>query len=378
MPDQAWITGVGLADVPAPGRRAIDLFVQAGSRAVRDAALGPDDIDGLVTGYSLVDDALMPADATAEALGTRPSTCFTLNAGGATGTSLLRQAELLIRAGRCRHVLVAWADNRASGASQQAVVSKLAGVGHPDLEAPLAPTIPALYALHATRYLAETGATAHDLAEIAVAFRRHAARNPAAHKRAQITTDDVRGSPSIAVPLTRLDCCLITDFGAALVVSATPGDTPNRPIAVAATAEGHAHEHLLATARLGSSISGRVATEALVAAGRRVEDLDLLMVYDSFTITAAIQLEELGIAPAGSAGAMARDGAFDLDGTLPVNTNGGMLSAINGGIHLVAEAVLQLQGRATGRQVSDADLALVNGIGGILSSHVAVALEGAT
>ena len=377
MQDRTWVTGVGLADVPAERRRAIDLLVQASARAVRDAGLGPTDVDAVLTGYSLVDDALMPADATAEALGIRAGTCLTLNAGGATGVALIREAERIIRSGDGVHVLVAWADNRASGASRDAVLERLAGVGHPDFEAPLGPTIPALYALHAARYLHDTAATPADLAALAVAFRRNAGRDVRAHRREPITIDDVLSSRPIADPLRLLDCCLVTDFGAALLVSAAPTGSVHRPVAIAGTAQGHAHEHLLGTERLGRSISGQVAAAALATADRPRADLDLLMVYDSFTVTAALQLEELGRAPPGGAGALARDGAFDPDGALPVNTNGGMLSGINGGIHLVAEAVLQLQGRADGRQVPDPDLALVNGIGGILSAHASVVLEGA-
>jgi acetyl-CoA acetyltransferase len=370
------IVGVGLADTTS-GRDGPDLLVQAAGRALRDAGLDGTQVDGVLTGYFLLDDRFMPANAAAESLGLRPRMCATVNVGGATGTALVRQAADAIRAGTCERVLIAWADNRSSGAGRSRVVDRLASIGHPDLEAPHLPTIPAFYALHAARYLHDTQASSRDLAELAVCFRRHAMRNPAAHQRASITVDDVLASKPIADPLRLLDCCLVTDFGAAMVLSAAPEDGHHLPVRVLGAAESHPHEHVVGTEQLGRSVSGEVARRALTMAGHQVSDLDLAMIYDSFTITAAIQLEDLGVAPRGGAGAMAREGAFDLDGALPLNTHGGMLSGTTGGIHHVAEAVLQLQGRADGRQVEGCRLALVNGIGGVLSAHCSLVL-GAT
>lgn len=369
------VVGVGLADLdPRSGRGGLDILVQAAGRALRDAGLRSAQVDGVLTGYFLLDDRFMPANAAAEALGIRPRMCATVNVGGATGTALVRHAVDAIRSGRCERVLVAWADNRASVGGRSRVVDRLASIGHPDLEAPQLPTIPAFYALHAARYLHDTGATSADLAEIAVAFRRHAARYPLAHQRRPITVTDVLHSKPIAKPLRLLDCCLVTDFGAALVLSADRDDGRHRPVRVLGAAEAHPHEHVVETERLGRSVTADVAGRALAEAGVGLADLDLAMVYDSFTITAAIQLEDLGVAGRGAVGSMAREGAFDLDGTLPLNTHGGMLSGMTGGIHHVAEAVLQLQGRAKGRQVDDPRVALVNGIGGVLSAHCSLVL----
>lgn len=369
------IVGVGLADsTPRPGRGGLDLLVQAAGRALRDAGMRSTDVDGMLTGYFLIDNRFMPANAAAEALGMRPRMCGTLNVGGATGTALVRAGTDAIRAGTCDRIVVAWADNRVSGAGRGRVVERLASIGHPDLEAPHLPTIPAFYALHAARYMYDTDATSRDLAEIAVAFRRHATHNPDAHKRAPITVADVLASKLIAEPLRMLDCCLVTDFGAALVLSADPADARHGLVQLLGAAEAHPHEHVVETEKLGRSATADVVGRALAQADADLDDLDLAMVYDSFTVTAAIQLEDLGIAPRGGAGAMARDGAFDLGGSLPLNTHGGMLSGITGGIHHVAEAVLQLQGRAAQRQVPDARLALVNGIGGVLSAYCSVVL----
>lgn len=374
----ALITGVGIVDPdPVAGRAALDLLVQASGRALRDAGMRGGDIDGVLTGYSLVDDAFMPAQSTAEALGITPRLCATVNVGGATGTALVRQAALMLAAGEYERILVAWADNRASGVSRGQVVARLAGIGHPDFESPQHPTIPAFYALHAARYLHDTGASPEDLAELAVCFRRHAARNPLARQREPITVADVRASKPIADPLRLLDCSLVTDFGAALVLSAAAeAGASGPPVGVLGSAEGHPHEHVVQTAAFGHSVTADVAGRALAAAGVERDALDLVMVYDSFTITAAIQIEELGLAPPGGAGSLAREGAFDLGGLLPLNTHGGMLSGLTGGIHHVAEAVLQLQGRAGERQVDGARHALVNGIGGVLSAHCSVVLGG--
>lgn len=370
-----FITGVGFADLSS-GRRTdgLGLLVEASANAILDAGCRSADIDGVLTGYFLQSGYLMPAHAASEALGCSPRLCATINVGGATGTALVRYAVDAIRAGTCDRVVVAWADDRGSGTDRDSVMRRLATVGHPRMEAPHHPTIPALYALHATRYFHETGATSADLAELAVCFRKHASRSPYAHQRQRLTVEDVLSSKPIAEPLRLLDCSLVTNFGAALVISAERSRSRYRPVEIMGSAEANPHEHMMQTAELGRSVTADVAGRALKSAGVTLDELDLAMVYDSFTITAAIQLEDLGIAPQGQAGIMARDGCFDIDGDLPLNTHGGMLSGMTGGIHHVAEAVLQVQGRADARQVRDCDVALVNGIGGVLSAHCSLVL----
>src|SRR5512147_1053170 len=176
---RARLTGVG--DTPfgeLPGSSVLSLHADAALAALADAGLTIRDVDGIVCAYSLVEPHLMPSSVVAEYLGIRPKYSAALMLGGATGCAAVMHAAMLVETGRCRHVLVAMADNRLTGMSRDAAVAALARVGHPQFEVPYGPTIPAFYALVASRYLHERGATPEQLAHIAVTMRRHAARHP--------------------------------------------------------------------------------------------------------------------------------------------------------------------------------------------------------
>ncbi len=375
MPDEVYLTGVGEVDpAPRPGRTPLHVVTEAVGTALADAGLGREHVSGLLTGYSLVDRSPMFADVAAEYLGLRPSYCTTVNSGGATGTVLVRQAAAAVAAGLCETVVVAWGDSRASQASRGDMVRALSDFAHPEWEAPLRPTIASLYALIASRYLHCHGASPADLAEVAVAFRQHAALNPAALRGEPITVPDVLASRPVALPLRVLDCCLVSDYGAAVVVTAAPRADAARPVRLLGSGEAHRHEHLTQAEDLLDTGAGEAMRRALEQAGLAAQELDLAQLYDSFTITVALQLEELGVVEPGGTGRAFRDGMFGLGGRLPVNTAGGMLSALNGGLHLVVEAVRQLQGRTGQRQLPEPRRALVHGIGGVSSAHCALVL----
>lgn len=375
MPDEVFLTGLGEVDpAPRPGRTPLHVVHEAVDEALADAGLGREHVEGLLTGYSLVDRSPMFADVVAEYLGVRPSYCTTLNSGGATGTVLVRQAAAAVAAGLCETVVVAWGDSRGSHAGRGDMVRALSDFAHPEWEAPLRPTIASLYALIASRYLHLHGAGPADLAEVAVAFRQHAALNPLALRREPITVADVLASRPVALPLRSLDCCLVSDYGAAVVVTATPRADGPPPVRLLGSGEAHRHEHITQADDLLDTGSGQAMRNALEQAGLAAQELDLAQLYDSFTITVALQLEELGVVEPGQTGRAFRDGTFGLGGRLPLNTAGGLLSALNGGLSLVVEAVRQLQGRTGRRQVPDARSALVHGIGGVSSAHCALVL----
>ena len=370
-----FITGTGEIDFePVPGRTALELAAVAVLDALDEARLSPDDVDAFLTGYSLTDGHFMFADAAAEYIGLQPRLSFTVNSGGATGCMLVRNAAMAIRSGEAETVVVVWADNRISGSTRWDAVSKLAQSGHPGYEVPYRGTVASFYALYASRYLHERGLTPDDLAEVAVQFRAHAMRNEAARMRTPLAVADVAHSKPIAPPLRLFDCCLVTDFGGALVLTSDPSAGGARAVRVAGAGGAHSHEHVSQAATLAETASGRSAQNALRQAGIGLTDLDFAQLYDCFTITVLMQLEDMGFAPRGRAAEQFREGRFDLSGELPLNTNGGMLSAFNGGIHHVIEAVRQLQGRAGDRQVPGARAGLVHGIGGIMSSHCTLVL----
>lgn len=377
----ARITGVGdTAFGELPGSSVLGLHAEAAVAALADAGIAKREIDGVVCAYSLVEPHLMLSSVVAEYLGLRPAFSVALQLGGASGCAMIMQAALLTGTGRCRHVLVVAGDNRLSGMSRDGAVAALARVGHPQFEIPYGATIPAYYALVASRYLHEHGATLEQLAHIAVTMRRHAALHAKAHMRQPITAADVMASRVIASPLRLLDCCLVSDGAVAAVVSAPDAAAGTRDgrVAVIGMGQGHTHEHISQAPSLTEFGCHDAARRALGEAGVRPADVDVAEIYDSFTITLLVELESMGFFERGGAGPAIVAGALGLDGPLPTNTHGGLLSfghsGAAGGLTHVVEAVRQLRGEAERRQVRDAELAFVHGDGGILSAHCSLVL----
>lgn len=378
MSPRAWLSGAGLTPFGRhPGRSAADWQAGAAVSALDDARVRPADVDAVVCGYATTAGHLMPADLLAERIGARPDVAFGMSAGGATGLAMVATAARLIIAGEARTVLVAGGEDRASGQSTETSTRTLAQVGHRDYEVPLGATVPAYYALLASAHLAAHSLTPADLAPLAVQMRAHAAGTDGAHLREPITVADVVGSRPIADPLRLLDCCPVSDGGAAFVVTAQPaGDDALR---ITGVGEGHRHQHLT-EANLSDLGARRAAGTALGRARRSLADIDVAGIYDSFTITLAMLLEEIGFSEPGRSGADAARGRFDRHGALPLNTHGGLLSyghcGVGGGMAHLAEVTSQLRGTAGARQVPGRPrVGLVHGDGGVMSAHVSMVVE---
>lgn len=370
------LSGIYVSSVGSlPGRTCLSLHSEAALGAIYDAGLTPDDIDGVLCAYSLSETFPMLSSAVCEYVGLRPSFQTSLALGGATAASMILLAGELVGSGHCRHVLAVSGDSRLSRMSRDGAVAALSRFGHPQFEQPYGMTIPAAYALVARRYMHEYGVKEEDLASIAVAHRENAMRHPKAHMRTPITIDDVLNSRQIATPLRLLDCCLISDGAAAVVVSSSAAgcDLPHRPVALLGGGQGHTHDHLVAAPSLTDFGCARAAQLAFSRAGVKAADVDVAEIYDSFTVTIAIELESIGFFERGESAAAARSGALSLGGRLPCNTHGGLLSfghsGAAGGMFHVVEAVQQLRGEADTRQVQDAQVAFVHGDGGVLSAH---------
>ncbi|MCP5265314.1 MAG: thiolase family protein [Burkholderiaceae bacterium] len=359
------------------GSDAIGLMARAAGAAIAEAGLEPGHIDGVLCGYATTLPHIMLATLFCERFGLRPSYAHGMSLGGGTGGAMLMLAGELVRAGRCRNVLVVAGENRATGVSRDSTIQTLAQVGDPDFEVPNGTTIPAYYALLASRWLHETGCTEADLAEFAVLMRARAAEHPDAHLRTPITVDEVLASKPIATPLKLLDCCPISDGAAALVVSAHA--LPNAPrVAMLGAGQAHLHQHISAIADTANYGARDAAQAALAQAGLAVADIDYLAIYDSFSVTLAILLEEIGFAPRGGAAQRVRERVFDPGGPLPLNTHGGLMSfghsGAAGGMCHAVEAVTQLAGRAGVRQVAPRHHAFFHADGGVLSSHVSIVM----
>lgn len=374
----SFISGVGLtAFGKHEGCSTLDLMSQAAESALSDAGLRRADIDGLLTGYSTTMPHLMLATVFAEHFGVQPSYAHAIQVGGATGLAMVMLAHELVEAGVAKTILVVAGENRLTGQARDSAMSTLAQVGHPDYEVPLGPTIPAYYGLLASRYMHDYGLTQDDMAEFAVLMRKHAMLHPGAQFRDPITVADVMASREISSPLKLLDCCPVSDGGAAFIISREP--TSDHHVRVMGCGQAHLHQHVT-VARSLSDVGAAVAlSRAQAKAGVDPRSIKYAGIYDSFTITLAILIEELGLAARGEAAARVRNGDFGIGGALPLNTHGGLLSyghcGCGGAMAHLVETQLQMTGRAGPRQVRDASLALLHGDGGVMSSHVSMFLE---
>ncbi|MFA7504957.1 MAG: thiolase family protein [Burkholderiaceae bacterium] len=373
----AWITGVGnTAFGRLEGQDALDLMATAAAAALEDAGRSRAAIDGVLCGYATTTPHLMLSTLFCERAGIRPAYAHAMQLGGATGGAMLMLARELVRVGRCENILVVAGENRATGQARDSSIQTLAQVGDANFEVPYGASVPAYYALLAARYMHETGLTEADLAEFAVLMRKHAMRHPDAHLREPVTIADVLASKPIASPLKLLDCCPISDGAMALVVSATPATDAS--VAIRGAGQGHRHQHLSAIEDTANYGARDAAQRAFAEAGFGPDAVDLVEIYDSFTITLAILLEETGFAPRGGSAARLRNGDFALDGPLPLNTHGGLLSfghcGVAGGMAHAVEAFRQLAGRAGDRQLPGRRRAFVHADGGVMSSHVSLLL----
>ncbi|MBK6279699.1 MAG: thiolase family protein [Gammaproteobacteria bacterium] len=374
---------VGAADTPVgviAHLSATQLCVDAARRALADAGIRKDQVDGLITCNSMAEPYMYHAEAIAEYLQIFPRYCISAATGGGTTFSVLHQAASAIATGMCHTVLITMADSLRSGLSREQAMKTQSSAGHAQFESPYGPTVPAFYALIARAHMARYGTTEAQFAAVAVACRKHAHLNPAAQMRELITVEDVLNSRLIADPLHLLDCSLVSDGGAAVVVTSAERarDFPHAPVYLLGVGEGHGHEHISQAHSLTTSAARESGERAYAMAGLGPRDMDLAQLYDCFTPTVVVELEDLGFCPKGEGGAFAASGAIGPGGELPVNTHGGLLSHCHpgnpGSMFALTETVLQLRHAAGARQVPNARTALVHAQGGIMSSHTTIIL----
>jgi len=372
---------VGAADTPVgvvPHMSATQLCIDAARRALRDAGLRKDQIDGFITCNSMAEPYMYHAEAMAEYLQICPRYCKSAATGGGTTFSVLHEAASAISTGMCHTVLITMADSLRSGLSREQAMTMQSSTGHAQFETPYGPTVPAFYALIARAHMAEYGTTEAQFAAVAVQARRHASLNPTAQMRELITVDDVLNSRLIADPLHLLDCSLVSDGGAAVIVTSAERarDFPHAPVYLLGAGEGHSHEHISQARSLTTSAAREAGERAFAMAGLGPRDMDFAQLYDCFTPTVLVELEDLGFCAKGEGGPFIESGAIALGGSLPVNTHGGLLSHCHpghpGSMFALTETVCQLRHAAGERQVRDAQTALVHAQGGIMSSHTTI------
>ena len=350
-----------------PGKSTLQLHVEAAVNAVADAGLAMRDIDGIATVS-----APGPVQV-AHALGITPTY---LDGTGVGGTSFLlhvRHAAAAIRAGYARTVLITHGESgrsRVGAAPFPRGGSSIPG----QFEAPYGTFGPTTaFTIPVLRYMKEYGLTHEQLAYVAVAQRKWAARNPRAMFRDLITVEDVLASRLVAWPFHLLECCLVTDGGGALVVTSADraGDFPKPPVHVLGTGEASETPMISQMADFTESQAFRLAGKAAFAeAGITTADVRHLMIYDAFAHVPIYGLEALGFTAKGEAGPFIAEGNTEPGGRLPLNTNGGGLSYTHTGMYgmfAIQEGVRQVRGEAPA-QVPDADISVVLGNGGMFAT----------
>jgi len=367
-----------------PTRKADDLSVlrlhaDVARGALDDAGLSKSDIDA----YFCAGDAPgLGTTTVAEYLGLRLRHVDSTECGGSAPLLHVAHAAAAIAAGRCNVALITLAGRpRAAGA---ALSLKAPDPDAPELafELPYGPATQNLYGAVARRHMYEFGTTSEQLAWIKVAASQHAQHNPHAMLRNVVTVDDVLNSPMVSDPLHRLDCCVMSDGGGAIIVARPEIARQLKRPQIRLRGTGEAPKHGMG-GQMDLSYSAAVwsGPAAFAEAGVTPADIKYASLYDSFTITVLMQLEDLGFCKKGEGGKFVQDGGLISGiGRLPVNTDGGGLCnnhpANRGGITKIIEAVRQLRGEAhPAVQVKDCDLALASGIGGALASrHTAATL----
>jgi acetyl-CoA acetyltransferase len=380
------VAGVGETEIgKVPHLSATQMYVQACRLALEDAGLTNRQVDGVITANSWSEPHYYHAEWIAEYLGIEPRYCLTVGTGGGTIISTMHHAASAIESGLCKTALVAAADNWLSAFSREKMVELMAAnAGHPQFEVPYGSFVPALYALFAQAHMHRYGTTPEQLGKVAVTARKHASRHPGAQMREPITIDDVLGSKPVAEPLHLLDCALISDGGAAVVLTGVERakDMQAPPIYALGFGEAHQHEHVSQAVSLTETAATDSGARAFAMADLSAGDIDLAMLYDAFTSNVVIFLEDLGFCRRGEGGAFIQAGEIELGGRLPVNTNGGLLSYAHpgnpGALLLLVEAIRQLRGECGDRQVVNARTAIVHAEGGIMSSHSTAILSNET
>lgn len=372
------IVGAAECDLGVTGLSILTLQSQAVTRALADAGLTLADVDGIATtGVSR-----FSATQLADHFGIVPRWTDSTFAGGSAFEMFVARAVQALEAGQCEVVVISFASNQRSARSR-----RLGGVHEPwipeaQFEEPYDVLYPAsYYAMAAQAYLHRHGGSREQLAEVAVAAREWALLNPAAyrHDAGPLTVADVLGAPPVSTPLTVADCCLVTDGGGAVVLTTLDRarDLPTRPVVVMGYGERSTNTSFTAVDDLTVPGAAGAGRDAFARAGVGPGDVDVVELYDSFTITPLLSLEGLGFCGPGEALDLVAGGHTSPGGRLPMNTSGGGLSYCHPGqygVLLLVEAVRQLRGECGARQVPDAEVALVHGTGGILSSHASVVL----
>ena len=373
---------VGASETTELGRiphlSQLQLHADAALNAMSDAKIQPSDIDGVATAGA------SPTEIV-HYLGIEPRWAAGTSVGGCSFMLHVRHAVAAIEAGHCKTVLITHGESGRSGVGRGGFFgggggASLAG----QFEMPYGPNGPTtMFTVGVLRYMKEFGLTHEQLASVAVVQREWAGLNPRAMYREPITVADVLESKMIAYPFHKLECCLVTDGGGALILTAAERaiDFPTKPVYILGTGESVETPMISQMQDLTTSRSFRIAGgDAMQSAGISHDDVDHLMVYDAFAHLPIYGLEDLGFVGRGEAGAFIEDGHTRPGGALPLNTNGGGLSYMHSGMYgmyALQESVRQIRGTAAA-QVTDAEVSVCLGVGGMFAASGCIVMGSQT
>ncbi len=363
------IAGIGhTAFGKHPGRGTVSLNVEAVRKALADAGIDKNQVDGLMVKAPTSKFEMMYAQKLAEALGMQPRIGGVYDHGGAANISMISYATMAIEAGQCEIAVVTLADNPATGTRQ--AYEKSYGDDGSGLFGWFG--TPAGYAMIAQRHMAQYGTTSDQLGAIAVACRRHGAANPHAQLRKPLSLEQYRESRLIVAPLRRDDCCLVSDGAAAVVLMSARKAAElkvAKPVPVLGFGQGQTSWDVALRPDLTTTAARVSAQTAFAMAGLKPSVIDVAQIYDCFTIAVLMTLEDYGFCAKGQGGQFVQDGRIELGGELPVNTSGGLLSETGmPGLQLVLEGVRQMRGDSV-NQVKGARTCAISNQGGIMHTH---------
>ena len=372
------IVGASLSDCGrVDDKDVFELHYQGATRALADAGLTKDDVDGYM---SCGTGTLAPVEVT-EYLGLRPTWADSTQVGGSSWEFMAEHAMAAIAEGLAEVVVLSYGSTTRADLKRRLRGANLAfsSRGPSQFDAPWGHTLIAKYAMVARRHMHEFGTTIEQLAEIAVSARHNAALNPLAYYRDPITIDDVLNERMVADPFTKLHCCIRSDGGGAVVLTSEERarDCARKPVWVLGTGEALSHVTMSEWDDFTSSPCEASGKLAFGRAGVTPADIDVCQLYDAFTSMVLLTLEGLGFCKKGEGGPFVEGGTLRVGGALPTNTDGGGLSSCHPGMRgmfLLVEATKQLRGEGGERQVPGARLACVNGTGGWFSSASTIIL----
>lgn len=389
---QVAIVGIGESELGAvPDKNPMQLHAQAAKRALEDCGLNNTDVDGVLTAGTANRLELMHSVMLAECMGISPRFTTSMQIGGATHIQMVISAANAIYCGMADTVLIASADSMRSfvgygelismiGSGDVDVTEIMSRIGHSQFECPYGPTLISTYALAATKHMHEYGTTLEQLAQVAVSIRRHASMHPDAQKREPITIHKVLSSKMISWPLTKDMCSIVSDGGGAIVLTSAERarDLKKKPVLLLGAGAQSMREHVSLVEDLIRTASAEAGRQAYEMSGLGPKDMDFAQFYDCFSITPILFLEDFGFCKKGEGGRFVEGGdRIEIGGEIPIVTHGGCHAhchpGLPSGIFHITEAVKQLRGEAgKPRQVNNARVGLINGLGGHFSSHTAV------